>query len=103
VTAVAVLAAEDLAELVRQVVTQALADHDLQIAERMQAPAWWTPTQVRAHARCSSATVFKAIAAGELPATSDMVPARGNIPGKRWRINPADARAWAVARARGAT
>jgi len=38
-----------------------------------------------------------------LPATSDMVPARGNIPGKRWRINPADARAWAVARARGAT
>jgi len=100
---IVVMEVEELALLVRQVVSEALADRDRQVSEREREPAWWTPAQVRAHARCSSAAVFKAIAAGDLPATSEDVPARGGIPGRRWRIKPPDARAWAAARGRGAS
>lgn len=62
--------------------------------------AWWTPSQVRVHARCSSAVVFIALHSGDLPATADDNPARARpgIPSKRWRIRPADARSWAANR-----
>ena len=71
-----------------------------ELAAEALEPKWWTPSQVRSHARCSSAAVFDALKNGELIGTSTNDPnrARGRIPGTRWRIRPADARAWAESR-----
>jgi hypothetical protein len=77
-----------------------------ELAEVARDPAEWSPSQVRAHARCSAAAVFGALRDGTLPATIDDDPARARpgIPSRRWLIRPSDARAWAAARrAKGAT
>jgi len=68
-------------------------------AEAME-PAFWSPADVRRHARCASQTVFNDIASGALSAFAEEDPRRerAGIPGKRWRIKPEDARRWATKR-----
>jgi hypothetical protein len=71
---------------------------ELELAAK--APAWWTPSEVRIHARCSSAEVYNALARGELVGVADEDPARARpgISGRRWHINPLEAKSWAKRR-----
>jgi hypothetical protein len=71
-----------------------------ELERKSKEPAWWSPADVRKHAHCQAQKVFDALRSGDLPGVAEEDPARARdgIPGRRWRIRPDDARAWAEAR-----